>query len=111
MSGKSFSLSVTTVQPWASATAAMIVSSALRGRPCALLSAMRRAQIKPAFSSKGSTRPANSACGPSGPAKQAPSYEKVLIFLLAHPHQQGRLGGRPCDVACADGVEPVAHQI
>ena len=30
---KSFSLSVTTVHPWASATAAIIVSSALRGRP------------------------------------------------------------------------------
>jgi hypothetical protein len=32
--------------------------------------AISRAQIKPAVSSNGSTRPANNACGPSGPENQ-----------------------------------------
>ncbi|HEX3498308.1 MAG TPA: hypothetical protein VHT04_03195, partial [Stellaceae bacterium] len=47
---KSFSLSLTTMQPFASATAAMIMSSALRLRPLAVPSAISRAQIKAAFS-------------------------------------------------------------
>ncbi len=58
---KSLSLPVTTTQAFASAVAAMMVSSALRGRPCALPSAISRAQAWAAFSSKGNTRPANSA--------------------------------------------------
>jgi len=45
---KSRSLSVTTVQPLPWATAAMIMSSPLRGRPCAVPSAINRAQINPA---------------------------------------------------------------
>lgn len=64
---KSPSLSVTTTQPFASATAAMMVSSALRGRPAAVPSAMSLAQTSPAFSSNGRTRPANRVEGPSGP--------------------------------------------
>ena len=57
----SFSLSVTTTQSFAPATAAMIVSSALRGQPRTLPPAMSFAHTRPAFSSKGSPRPANRA--------------------------------------------------
>jgi NADPH:quinone reductase len=75
---KSFSLSVTTMHPFAPATAAMIMSSALRGRPAAFPSAISRAQIRPAFSSNGRTRPAKSACGPSGPENQVSSASRCL---------------------------------
>ena len=75
---KSFSLSVATTQLLASAVAATIMSSALRGRPLAVPSAISRAQIRAAFSSKASTRPANRACGPSGPANQASSTARFF---------------------------------
>ena len=71
---KSFSLSVTTTHSLASATAAMIVSSALRGRPRALASAINRAQISAAGSSKARIRPAKRACGPSDPSNYASSW-------------------------------------
>ena len=48
---KSLSLSVTTMQPLASAVAATMVSSALRERSCALPAAISRAQAWAAFSS------------------------------------------------------------
>ena len=67
---KSFSLSVTTTQSFATATAAMITSSALRGFPAALPSAISCAQTSPALSSNDSIRPAKSACGPSDPENQ-----------------------------------------
>lgn len=70
---KCFSLSVTIVQPLDSATAAMIMSKALRGRPAAVPSAISLAQTRPAFSSKGRTRPAKRADGPSGPVNHASS--------------------------------------
>lgn len=47
---KSRSLSVTTTQSFASAMAATIISSGLRGRPCAAPSAIRRAQTLAASS-------------------------------------------------------------
>lgn len=68
---KSDSLSVTTTQLFAPATEAMIISIALRGRPAAFPSAINRAQIKAAFSSKEKMRPANNSCGPSDPENQA----------------------------------------
>ncbi len=46
---KSFSLSVTTTHSFASPMAAMIMSSALLGRPFAVPSAISRAQISPGF--------------------------------------------------------------
>ena len=70
-STKSLSLSVTTTQSLARAVAAMMASRALRERPVALLSAMRLAQTRTAFSSKGRTRPEKRAGGPSGPANHA----------------------------------------
>ena len=54
-------LSVTTVQRFASAVAATIMSRALRGRPDLVPSAMRRAQTRAARSSKATARPANKA--------------------------------------------------
>lgn len=65
------SFAVATVSPAAAAVAATTMSIALRGRPAAVPSAMRRAHSSAAHSSKGSTRPAKSACGPSGPANHA----------------------------------------
>ena len=76
MPAKSFSLSVTTIQSLASAIAAIIASRALRGLPFAVPSAIKRAQIRPALSSNGSTRPAKSAEGPSGPENQASSWSR-----------------------------------
>src|ERR1035438_2986437 len=70
---KSLSLSVTRAQSFTSATAAMIMSSGLRGRPGTVPPAISRAQTRAAFSSNGRTRPANRACGPSGPANQRSS--------------------------------------
>ena len=75
----SLKLSVTTTQPFASATAAMMVSSALLGSaPLALPSAASLAQTRPAFSSKGRIRPANRVGGPSGPANQSSSWARRL---------------------------------
>ena len=70
---KCFSFSVTITQSFASAIAAMIMSSGLRGRPFAVPSAISRAQMRLALSSNGSTRPANSAWGPSGPETNSPT--------------------------------------
>jgi len=64
---KSLSLSVTSTHSLASATAAIMVSRPLRGRPLPFPSAVSRAQTRPAFSSKERMRPAKRACGPSGP--------------------------------------------
>ena len=75
---KSLSLSVTSTQSFASATAARIMSSALRGLPWALPSAIRRAQTKPALSSNDRIRPAKSTCGPSSPVNQA---SRASLFL------------------------------
>ena len=67
---KSFSLSVTTTQPFACATAAMIMSSALLDRPLAIPSAIRRAQISPAWASKSQARGRrNRVGGPLGAGK------------------------------------------
>ena len=66
MSAKPLSLFVTTTHPLASAIAAMMASSAFRGFPVAVPSATRRTQTNPALSSNGSTRPSNSAEGPTG---------------------------------------------
>ena len=71
--GKCLSLSVTIVQSLASATAAMIMSRSLRGLPVARPSDMSRAHSRAARSSNGNTRPANRACGPSGPENHASS--------------------------------------
>lgn len=60
-------LIVRTTHPFASPIAAMIVSSALRGRPLALPSAISRAQMGPASSSNTRMRCLKRACGPSGP--------------------------------------------
>ena len=73
---KSLSLSVATTQSFASAIAAIIMSSALRGRPVAVPPAIKRAQMSAAFSSKGSTRPANRAGGPVGPENQLSSSRR-----------------------------------
>ena len=70
---KWLSFSVTITQLFASAIAAMIMSSGLRGRPFAVPSAISRAQISPDLSSNASTLPANNLCGPSGPANQRSS--------------------------------------
>lgn len=75
---KSFSLSVTTTQSWAPATAATIISSPLRGRPATLPSAINLAQISAALSSNDSTRPANRACGPSVPLNHASRTSRFL---------------------------------
>jgi hypothetical protein len=58
---KAFSLSVTTMQSFALVTAAMIISSPLRGLPACFPSAINPAQTKAAFSSSGKMRPANKA--------------------------------------------------
>jgi hypothetical protein len=74
----SFSLPVTTMQSFASAIAAMIASRAPRGRPLALPSAISLAHARAAFSSNAKTRPANNACGPSGPENHASSSRLFL---------------------------------
>ena len=133
MSAKSLSLSVTTMQSLASATAAIIVSRALRGLPFAVPSAISRAQIRPARSSNGSTRPAKSAEGPSGPENQASSWSRfrpagfsnaprrisatvseamnqILVDLFRHPSHEQFRRSRLGDVADDVGVEEItAH--
>lgn len=126
-----FSLSATTTQSLAAATAAIIVSSALLGRALVPASAMNRAHVRPAFSSNERTRPANRACGPSGPANQALSASRfrpfgifknaamnfsdsqrgdkeILIFLLPHPGQQRSRRLRLDDVSNDVGIKKVA---
>ena len=116
MSAKSFSLSVTNVQPCASATAAMIVSSALRGRPCVLPSAISRAQIERGVLVEGEHAAGEQRlralrtgepgleliAALSGRLFENPSAdfgdgqrgdEQVLVDLLAHPGEQGLRGG------------------
>lgn len=78
VSAKSFPLSVTITQSLAPATAATIISSALRGRPAAFPSAMSHAHVNAALSSKGRMRPANSSCGPSGPENQASTHSALI---------------------------------
>ena len=77
----SFSLSVATTQLLASAVAATIMSSALRGRPLAVPSAISRAQIKAACSSK---------------AQHAASEQGLRSFRAGEPGFQHRafLSGR-----------------
>ena len=97
----------------ASAVAATIMSSALRGRPLAVPSPSA-APRSGRFLVEGSTRPANRACGPSGPANQASSTarffrqasaaaraefpqrsvrdEQISVSLFRHPCQQRRGG-------------------
>ena len=65
------SLAVATTHPFAAAVAAMIMSSPLRGRPARVPSAISWVHASAARSSNGRIRPANSGCGPSGPANQA----------------------------------------
>ncbi len=77
---KSFSLFVTMMQSFASATAAMIVSSGLRGLPLAAPSDISRAQMSAALSSNGRMRSAKSASGPSGPENHR---SKALRFVPA----------------------------
>ena len=89
---KSFSLSVATTQSFASATAAMIMSSALRGRPIAVASAISRAQMSAAVSSNARTRPANSACGPSGPANQRSNSRRFFRLVSPADHARSRRG-------------------
>lgn len=59
----------------------------IAARPEGLLSAIRWAQTKPALSSNGSMRPANSACGPSGPGE--PRVERIAL-LAARLFQESR---------------------
>ena len=73
---KSFSLSVTMTQSFASATAAIIMSSGLRGRPFAVPSDISRGQMSAAFSSNDRMRPAKSASGPSGPENHRSSSRR-----------------------------------
>jgi len=106
------------------------MSSALRGRPALAPSAISRAQISPAFSSNGKTRPENRIVAPpvSKPAFQLsailsrrtvqysePDFgnhqrgdKQILIVLLRHPGKQRlrwrRLGHVTDDV----GIEQIA---
>lgn len=80
---KCFSLSVTITHPFASATAATIISSSLLGFPATRPSDMRRAQSNAAFSSNGKTRPLKSACGPSGPANHASKRSRFFPLGLS----------------------------
>ena len=66
---KSLALSVTTMQPCVSDTAAMIISGAPCGWPTALPSAIKRDLT--ALSVNGTIRPADNACYPSLPATNA----------------------------------------
>ena len=91
---KSLSLSVTSVQSFASAIAAIIISSALRGRPLRVPSAISLAHTSAARSSKGSTLPANRACGPSGPEN--------------HLHRNSRKTGRPAPLPSAEFLSLMA---
>lgn len=70
---KSLAFPVTTTQSFALATAAIIISIALRGRPFLSPSAMSSAHSSAARESKERMRPAKSAAGPSGPRNQASS--------------------------------------
>lgn len=96
-----------------------------------LASAMSGAHISRAFSSNERTRPANRACGPSGPANQALSASRfrpfgffknaamdfsdsqrgdkeILTFLLPHPGQQRSRRLRLDGVANDAGIKKVA---
>lgn len=75
---KCFSLSVTTMQSFASAMAASIMSNALRGFPVRVPSAMIRPQMIAACSSKERIRPANTACGPFSPVNHCSSSRRLL---------------------------------
>ncbi len=80
---KCFSLSVTIMHSFVSATAATIISKSLLGFPAARPSDMRRAQASAAFSSNGNILPLNSDCGPSGPANHASNRSRFLPFGLS----------------------------
>lgn len=117
VSRKCRSFAVATVSPCAVAVAATIMSVALRGRPAAVPSAIKRAHSRAARSSKGRTRPANRVCGPSDPANQFSSSRRRrpgsfsrmplrisatvsiemqrLVRLRAEPLGQGWRGARP----------------
>ena len=126
MSAKSFSLSVTTIQSLACAIDAIIVSRALQGLPLAVPSAIKRAQIRPALSSNGSTRPAKSTDGPSGPENQASSWSRfrpagfsriphrisatvseAIVDLFSHPGQQRFRRRQLCDVTDDVGIKEI----
>jgi hypothetical protein len=85
MPEKCFSLLVTTTQSLASAMAAIIMSSALRGRPDAVPWAINLPQIKAADSSNASTRPDLS--------NRQSCEKQVLVSLSRHPAQQRLRGG------------------
>lgn len=96
---KSLSLSVTTTQSFASVMAATIMSSGLRGRPAAVPPAISRAQTRAAFSSNGRTRPANSACGPSGPENQRSN--SLRFFPAGFSSNPRRISGTVGEVIMA----------
>ena len=124
---------VTTIQPFASATAAMIVSSGLRGRPRLLPLAIKRAHIKAApvkgehaageqglWSFRAAGRRLELVAAFAGGFFQHTSADfrdgqrtdvEIIVILLGHPSQQ-RFGRRRLrDVADDVGVEQIAHQI
>ena len=74
---KSRSFSVATVHPFATAVAAMIMSVALRGRPVAVPSAIRRAHSAAARSSKAKIVSTNIAFGPLAPS--IPSCQLITL--------------------------------
>jgi len=76
--GKCFSLSVTTMHPFATATAATIMSVALFGLPEFFPFAMISPQMSAAFSSNGNTRSAKRLCGPWGLENHCSSFCRFL---------------------------------